>query len=241
MNFEELEKKLCYTFEDKDLLDQALTHPSKGYELKRKVPDNQRLEFLGDAVLQLALTVLLYQELPEKPEGELTQLRARLVNRDCLATVATGFDLGNHLQLGKGEELNKGRTKVSNLADALEAIIGAIYLDQGFDQASLWIYRHFNHLIRTQEDSESYFNPKGALQEHLQSQGKGTPVYETLEETGPDHSKSYKVAVKIGQVLLGIGEGSSKKNAEAEAAHHALLKFNSDTSTSQKKESDSIC
>ncbi|MEM9399088.1 MAG: ribonuclease III [Verrucomicrobiota bacterium] len=222
MEIEAFEKKLKYHFKDKSLLQLALTHPSKGYELRKKLRDNQRLEFLGDAVLQLALTIYLFDELPQQAEGNLTQLRARLVNRETLAELASELQLGQYLALGRGEEKNEGRTKTSNLADALEAVIGALFLDSDYKTATAWIHKNFASIIKKHSCNDLSFNPKGNLQELLQSQGKPTPIYETLDESGPDHDKTYTVAVKANGETLATGEGSSKKAAEAAAAQAAL-------------------
>lgn len=225
MSLEKLERTLGYSFQNKDLLRQALVHPSKGYESRKRIPDNQRLEFLGDAVLQLALTVSLFNKMPNEPEGPLTKLRARLVNRETLAKVACSLNLGDFLELGKGEERNQGRQRTSNLADAMEAVIGSIYLDSDFPKASRWITNLFEPWIRQYTESSHTFNPKGELQEFLQSQGRLPPTYETTEESGPDHNKAYLVAARLGEEILGTGEGSSKKAAEMEAAKKALEKL----------------
>ncbi|MFZ5807070.1 MAG: ribonuclease III [Verrucomicrobiota bacterium] len=217
-----LEKRLGYEFKDRDILKQALTHPSKGYESKKKVSDNQRMEFLGDAVLQLALTIRLYQKFPEMDEGQLTKLRAQMVNRTMLERIALSFGVGEFLILGRGEELNHGRTRASNLADAMEAIIGGVFQDAGFEVAHQWIINILEPYFEETLETSTLANPKGELQEVLQAEGKGTPIYETLEESGPDHARHYSVAVKLGNEELGRGEGASKRAAETQAALHAL-------------------
>lgn len=222
MKLEKLEQKLGYVFTDKALLEQALTHPSKGYESKKKVRDNQRMEFLGDAVLQLALTIRLYTQFPDLDEGHLTKLRAQLVNRAMLERVARSFDVGEFLILGRGEELNAGRTRTSNLANAMEAIIGAIFQDADFPVANEWVVRVFESYLEEATTVESTYNPKGELQELLQGSSRGTPSYEILEESGPDHARHYVVAVKLDDAELGRGEGSSKRAAETAAAAEAL-------------------
>lgn len=227
MNFQELEKKLGYTFTNPTLLEQALTHPSVGYESKRKMQDNQRMEFLGDAVLQLSLTILLYRKFPEMDEGQLTPLRAQMVNKIMLERVALDFHLDQFLILGRGEEMNQGRLRASNLADAMEAIIGAMFEDAGFPPTDAWIVKVFAPYLEKALLTPASSNPKGELQELLQARGQETPIYETVEESGPDHAKNYVVAVKINQEELGRGQGGSKRAAEMEAAIHALERMKS--------------
>jgi ribonuclease-3 len=222
MNTQELQSRLGYTFKDTALLELALMHPSKGHELKTKLGDNQRLEFLGDAVLQLALTDKLYRDFPQLDEGSLTRIRAGLVNAEALEAMALRFDLGDHLILGRGETMNQGRSKRSNLADAMEAVIGAVYLDSGFETAAEWLATQLQALIQEGSKNTVDFNPKGTLQEFLQSRNKPTPEYSLHEESGPDHQKSYVISVISEGVGIGQGSGSSKKAAEMQAAAAAL-------------------
>ncbi|NJK92814.1 MAG: ribonuclease III [Blastochloris sp.] len=215
---EELQQQLGYQFKNQALLELALTHPSKAYEMKKRMGDNQRLEFLGDAVLQLALTDRLYRDFDKMDEGELTRMRAGLVNAEALEQMALGFCLGDCLVLGRGETMNQGRTKRSNLADAMEAVIGAIYLDAGFEATSQWLGNLLEAWIRKGLGNTNDFNPKGSLQEWLQSRNRSRPEYVVVEESGPDHQKHFVVAVLCDQSELGRGSGSSKKAAEMQAA-----------------------
>ncbi|MGF1677921.1 MAG: ribonuclease III [Candidatus Methylacidiphilales bacterium] len=219
---EDLEAKLQCRFQNETLLIQALTHPSCAYGDSTPLHDNQRLEFLGDAILQATLTHYLYQRYPNETEGFLTKLRAAAVNRSALEKIARQFDLGQYLTLGHGEEKNHGREKASNLADAMEAVIGALYLDSGYEATQAWIHRVFTAVIDDLTTSASVFNPKGALQEWLQAKGLPTPNYELVSESGPDHKKTFTVkAVSEGE-CIGLGSGSSKKWAEIAAAQDAL-------------------
>jgi len=218
----DLERLLGYQFHNPTLLREALTHPSHGHELRQKKPDNQRLEFLGDAVLQLVLTRKLYRQFPDMDEGDLTRLRAALVNRKALENMAQHFQLGPFLILGRGENLSQGRTKSSNLADAMEAIIGAIFLDGNFETAADWLEPVLHGLVEENKDRAHAFNPKGSLQELLQAAGKPTPEYLLESEVGPDHAKNYCVRVISEGQELGRGNGSSKKAAEMNAAALAL-------------------
>jgi ribonuclease III len=212
-----LEATLGHRFLNPALLRQALTHPSKA----RGAANNQRLEFLGDAVLQMLLTDLLFHQYPGRDEGVLTQIRARAVNRDSLAAIGRTLGLGQHLLLGHGEERNEGRVKPGNLADAVEAILGAVYLDSGTDAARAFVQRHFADILANLA-GEDEFNPKGTLQELLQSRGLPTPTYEVEEASGPDHEKHFRIRVmSVGQPI-GTGAGNSKKTAEQDAARAAL-------------------
>ncbi|MDZ4787744.1 MAG: ribonuclease III [Blastochloris sp.] len=222
MNLDELQIKLGYTFQNRALLELALTHPSKGHEMKARVGDNQRLEFLGDAVLQMALTIKLYQDYSNLDEGSLTRMRAVMVNAEALEAMALRFDLGDYLVLGRGELMNQGRTKRSNLADAMEAVIGAVYLDSSFEVVSTWIAMQLLDLIQKGPKNTVDFNPKGTLQERLQSQNKPTPEYRLESESGPDHQKCYEVVVISENKELGRGTGNSKKAAEMQSAAAAL-------------------
>lgn len=219
---EALQEKLGHVFQDPGLLRRALTHPSAIPSQRSIGKDNQRLEFLGDAVLQLALTEFLYQQFPKRHEGDLTQLRARLVNRQSLCFLARQMDLGRHLILGRGEAKNDGRDKPSNLADAFEALLGAVYLDADWPQARAVALRFFAPLLEEEQNTNANFNPKGQLQEWLQGKGMATPEYEVVAEEGPDHEKSYAVIVKVSGVEIAKGHGPSKKTAEQDAAAKAL-------------------
>jgi len=219
---ESLESRLDYKFRNSLLLAEAMTHPSLAYESQRPHFDNQRLEFLGDAVLQLILTEDLFKMFPDFPEGKLTKLRSRLVSRRALARLALAIDLGSYVLLGKGEEATGGRRRVSTLADAFEALIGAVYLDIGFDGARELVLRLFQSEIEALSGSPEERNPKGELQECLQAIQPEPPEYEILSETGPDHRKVFQAQVVWRGMVLALGRGKSKKEAEARAAGEAL-------------------
>jgi len=217
-----LEKLLEYKFRNPLLLAEALTHPSLAYESRRPHFDNQRLEFLGDAVLQLVLTEELFRMFPEFPEGKLTKLRARLVSRRSLAKFAADLDLGSFVMLGKGEEASGGRKRDSTLADAFEALIGAVYMDGGPVEAREVLLRITEEAIRELAESPEERNPKGELQECLQAISAEAPQYKVVAESGPDHRKVFKSEVRWRRMPLGTGRGKSKKEAEARAASDAL-------------------
>ena len=221
---ESIEVRLSYKFRNPLLLAEALTHPSLAYESQKAQFDNQRLEFLGDAVLQLVLTEHLYRKFPESPEGRMTKLRAQLVSRNALAQFATELQLGHYILLGKGEEASGGRKRASTLADALEALIGAIYLDSGYESARELVLRLFEEGIGVVSESDEEGNPKGTLQEVLQSMGNEAPRYQITGESGPDHRKVFHSQVLWRGVVLAQGRGKSKKEAEVRAALEALRK-----------------
>lgn len=207
---------LGYQFQNPQLLRQALTHPSMGKQ------DNQRLEFLGDAVLQYIMSDLLYQSHPEDQEGALTHLRALLVCEAALSQVARGLHVGEALLMDKGEELTGGREKPSVLCDAMEAILAAIYLDGGLEPARQLVQRHWpkpEDVHRPMQDS------KGALQEYLQKDGGEAPTYEIIDQSGPPHNRLFVAAVYRHGKQLAQGEGKSKKQAEQAAALSALKKY----------------
>lgn len=218
---ESLESRLGYKFRNSFLLAEAMTHPSLAYEAQAHF-DNQRLEFLGDAVLQLILTEDLYKMFPEFPEGKLTKLRSRLVSRRALARFALTIDLGSYVLLGKGEEATGGRRRVSTLADAFEALIGAVYLDSGYEGSRELVLRLFQSEIESLAGSPEEKNPKGELQETLQAIEPEPPQYVILSETGPDHRKVFQAQVCWCGKELAVGRGKSKKEAEARAAGEAL-------------------
>jgi ribonuclease-3 len=221
---DDFQQRLGHTFADQDLLRLALTHASFGHEKRQRVPDNQRLEFLGDAVLQLSVTAELYRRFPEMPEGRLTVLRARLVNRQHLQALAQQLALGDHLILGRGEENSQGRERPSILADAMEAVFGALFAETGWDISRAIILRLIEPSLAVidAEDDEAATNPKGSLQEKLQAEGEAPPAYRCLSETGPAHARVYEVVVEWQGRELGRGQGASKKEAETRAAEAAL-------------------
>ncbi len=227
-----LQTRLGYTFRNESLLQLALTHPSVAHELGTPVQHNQRLEFLGDAVLQLALTRELYERFPAFDEGPLTKARAKLVNRRSLGTHGRALGLGAHLVLSRGEESHGGRERSSALADACESVIGAIFLDGGYDAARAFILREFGAGLDELSVLPTLENPKGELQEFLQARGPEAPKYHVVSTSGPDHDRVFECTVQHGGVELARGTGKSKKDAESEAALAALKKLREETPTS---------
>ena len=219
---EELQNQLGYTFRDARLLQLALTHPSVAHEQGAPAQTNQRLEFLGDAVLQLVLTRELYEKFPSFEEGPLTKARAKLVNRRTLAEHGRELGLGGHLILSRGEEMHGGRERASALADAFEALLGAIFLDGGFDVARAFILGRFRAAFGGLAGIPILENPKGELQELLQAVSSEAPEYHVASATGPDHDRVFECTVHHGGVELARGSGKSKKAAESEAALAAL-------------------
>lgn len=225
MSFAAFQSRLGYQFRDEALLRLALTHPSVAHDQKRAAaaPTNQRLEFLGDAVLQLCLTHELYAHFATADEGLLTKSRAKLVNARALATQARAIGLGEQLQLGRGEELSGGRDRGSALADAYEALLGALYLDGGLEAARKFILREFRPAIAGLTAAPTIANPKGELQELLQAHSPAAPRYEIITITGPDHSREFECRVSHAGRELAHGKGASKKLAESAAALAALV------------------
>ena len=223
MHLQRLQKTIDYEFKNSDLLVEAITHPSIAHERgKESSAHNQRLEFLGDAVLQLVLTDRIYKLYPDLPEGKLTQIRAHLANRHTLFQRALAIDLGARLMLGKGEEASGGRERLSNLADAYEALLGAVYLDGGVRAARKFILTQFVDEFANIKQTTPRQNPKGRLQELLQAHSPSGPVYRVVHESGPDHSKYFEAVVEWEGREIGRGNGSSKKQAETVAAESAL-------------------
>ena len=217
-----LESRIQYKFRNSLLLAEALTHPSLAYESQQPHFDNQRLEFLGDAVLQLVVTEALYKLFPDSSEGHLTKLRSRVVSRRALARFAMMIYLGDYVLLGKGEEATGGRRRLSTLADAFESLIGAVYLDSGQPAAKELILRLFEAEIEGMVESPDEKNPKGELQECLQAIHPVAPIYQILNQSGPDHRRVFQAEVIWQEKLLATGKGKSKKEAEARAAAEAL-------------------
>jgi ribonuclease-3 len=219
------QERLGCRFHDEGLLRLALTHPSKAREINARLRHNQRLEFLGDAVLGLVLSRELYEAFPGADEGLLTQSRARLVNRDSLGQRGRSLGLGAHLILSRGEESSGGRDRVSALADAFEALLGAIFLDQGFDAVRAFIVREFAgdfNLVSTPSGIE---NPKGELQELLQARSPRAPNYQLIAASGVDHDRDFECAVWHEGAELARGVGKTKRAAESNAAVAALKKL----------------
>jgi ribonuclease-3 len=221
----EFQQRLEYTFRDEHLLRLALTHPSVAHEANAPTQHNQRLEFLGDAVLQLVLTRELYEKFPAFEEGPLTKARAKLVNRRSLAEHAKSLGLGTQMILGHGEAIHGGRDRQSTLADAFEALLGAIFLDGGFDAAREFILRQFVPSFGRLTALPTIENPKGELQEYLQAGSPEAPEYHVVSATGPDHDRMFECTVHHGGAELARGRGKSKKAAESDAALAALKKL----------------
>jgi ribonuclease-3 len=219
------QNRLAYNFRDENLLRLALTHPSVAHDGGVPTPHNQRLEFLGDAVLQLVLTQELYEKFSAFDEGPLTKARAKLVNCRTLAEHARALGLGAHLILGHGEETHGGRERPSTLADAFEALLGAIFLDGGFDAVREFILREFSPSFGKLSVLPRIENPKGELQEFLQARSPEAPEYHVVSATGPDHDRVFECTVHHGGVELARGSGKSKKAAESDAALAALKKL----------------
>jgi ribonuclease-3 len=219
------EQKIGYAFANPALLEQAFTH--KSYQNERQLDltstHNERLEFLGDAVLDLALSDYLMRVFPEANEGELSKIRASLVNESILAEVAKAYDMSQRLRLGKGEILTKGAEKPRLLASCFEAVMGALYLDAGFDRVNAFVEDVFKDFVANLDPKNGYVSDfKTRLQEVTQEKFKKTPVYCILGETGPDHDKIFKVEVQVQKDLVFEGEGKSKKQAEQAAAEKAI-------------------
>jgi len=207
------------------LLRLALTHPSISHELGASQDHNQRLEYLGDAVLQLVLSRELYDRYPHHDEGPLTKIRAQLVNQSSLAEQGRALNLGDHLILSRGEQLSGGRDRPSILADAFEAMLGAIFLDGGYEPARVLILGQFRDALTDIETAATTDNPKGALQEILQALSNEAPQYQVLSATGPDHDRNFECAVYYKGEEIGRGTGKSKKLAESQAAATALARM----------------
>lgn len=219
-----LEARLRYKFRNPLLLAEALTHPSLGHETQRHHFDNQRLEFLGDAVLQLVFTEYLFEQFPEAAEGMLTKTRARLVSREGLKALAEELDLGRFMMLGRGEEAAGGRERPSLLSDAFEALIGAIYLDSDYITARRVVLHASRTHVRQVHEGFQDLNPKGELQEILQSLSPTSPRYVIIGQSGPEHDKRFNAEVHWCGLWLGAGDGRSKKEAEVAAARDALAR-----------------
>lgn len=218
-----LQQSLGVQFNDLSLLEEVLVHTSYVNENPGLAPaSNERLEFLGDAVLGFVIAERLYQGLPYSTEGEMTRLRAALVRRDTLARIAKSVSLGDYLYLGKGEETSGGRNKPVNLAGVLESVIAAICLDQGLATARDFILRLFRKELQKATSQGVKPDYKSQLQELIQARQQSTPVYQVITAVGPDHDRRFTVEVKAGGVVLGRGSGKSKKSAETEAARSAL-------------------
>jgi len=226
IDWHDCQENLGISFRQESLLEEAFVHssyPNENPDFAR--PSNERLEFLGDAVLNFIVAEKLYEEFPKLPEGELTEIRASLVCRDTLAELASSLKLGDWLLLGRGEEASGGRAKANNLANAMEALIGALYLDQGLARARRFILRQLKPELEKIKAGKTTPNYKALIQELIQGQKKPTPVYRLVEATGPDHSKQFTAEILVEGEALGRGTGSSKKTAESQAARAAWEKL----------------
>lgn len=219
----DLEKRIGYSFTNKNLLLLAVTHSSYANEQKgKRKENNERLEFLGDAVLEVTISDYLYRQYPDYDEGRLTKLRSSLVCEYTLAICAKDVGLGRFLLLSKGEDMTGGRERDSILSDAFEALIGAIYLDGGMENAAAFIQKN---LLKDVEDKTLFYDAKTILQEMVQSEGKGSLKYVLIKETGPDHNKEFTVETRIGEKVYARGVGKTKKGAEQIAAYQTILQF----------------
>lgn len=235
-NLDNLEKKLGIKFKNRKLLAQTLVHRSYLNEVTgRGIRSNERLELLGDSILSFIITEWLFKEFPDYPEGELTNLRSNIVRTSSLAQIAQELNLGVYLLLSRGEQESGGAENPSILADTLEAVIGAIYLDRGIATAQNFIQEKFTPLIEEITRKGEFKDAKSILQEKLQAQLQQTPIYKTLKEEGPDHDKIFTVGVYIQSKLLAKGAGKNKQEAEEKAAKTALerLKNTKGSSSSQ--------
>ncbi len=222
-SLKKLETVIGYEFQNQRLLAHALTHSSYANEKHwDKTRCNERLEFLGDAVLELLSSDFLFRNYPTMPEGEMTKLRASLVCEPTLAFCAEAISLGDYLLLGKGEDLTGGRKRPSVVSDAMEAMIGAIYLDGGLANAKEFVHRF---ILNDIEHKQLFYDSKTILQEIVQAEYKGGLSYELIKEEGPDHNKTFEVCVKMGGRVIGRGTGRTKKAAEQVAAYHGICEL----------------
>ncbi len=222
-NYNDIEKKLGVIFKNKDILNTALIHRSYINENRGKnLENNERLEFLGDAVLELIISDYIYTKYPTKPEGELTAIRSAIVRTESLADESRKLDVGQYLLMSRGEEDSGGKSKEYLLANMYEALLGAIYLDQGFAECQKYVERTLLKKVDNIVSEGLFIDPKTKVQEILQSRFKITPSYEIISEEGPDHDKYFTMALKVGNKKISEGHGSSKQRAEEDAAQNAI-------------------
>ena len=216
-----------FKFKNKALLENVFIHRSYLNEHKNlPLVSNEKLEFLGDSVLSLITSIYLYKNFPHLEEGDYTDIKAAIVRTESLAEVGKKLELGKYLFLSKGEEQGKGRTNTNILADCFEALVAAIFIDQSFDAAYDFVLKQlFKDKLENIVENKLYLSPKSRLQEILQAKHKVLPVYKTVSENGPEHNKEFKVSVYLKDKLLGVGNASSKKHAEEQAAKNALEKM----------------
>lgn len=218
-----LQKKLGIAFKDISILQQALVHRSFIHENPEfELQDNERLEFMGDSLLGFVIALKIYEDSPGLSEGEMTKMRAALVRKESLAGLAGSLELGAYLYMGRGEESSGGRDKQSILSGAFEAVVGAVFIDQGFDASRDFIFRVFKGGMDRAADKHLTADYKSQLQELVQSRNRTAPVYKIVRETGPDHAKEFTVEVSVDGVVIGSGRGMSRRQAEKEAARVAL-------------------
>jgi len=225
-NLEQLTEILKYSFNEISLLDSALTHKSYSFEFNNGVGDNERLEFLGDSIIGLCVSEILFHKYPDYPEGKLTLMKSYLVSKKFLAELAVQLDIGKFIKLGTGEEKTGGRKRMTILGNTFEAIAGAIFVDGGYCCASEFINRFIEPKLEIMEISALIYNYKNLLQIYFQKEYGKLPHYKIHEESGPQHEKIYTIAVTIDDRILGIGSDSSKKKAGQKAAQNALSKLN---------------
>jgi len=238
LNIDNLINKLGINFENKDLLLTALTHRSYQNEHKGiKADNNERLEFLGDAVLELIVTEYLYNKFPHLPEGDLTSFRSALVCTTSLAETAKALEFGEYLKMSVGEERTGGREKDYLLANSFEAVLGAIYLDKGYEVCKSYVHKNLVPKLEEIIENRLDINSKTKFQEVAQAKWGFTPEYRVINEEGPDHEKTFTIAVYVDEKKYGIGVGPSKQKAEEEAAKEALKESSPDSTTGQTKSS----
>ncbi|MFA6309702.1 MAG: ribonuclease III [Clostridia bacterium] len=220
---DEFEKIIDYSFKNKDYLFLALSHSSFANEDKKEsLKSNERLEFLGDALLNVVISEKLFNDYKNLAEGDLTKIRANIVCESSLAKCAKNISIGDYLLLGKGEETSGGRRRVSILSDACEALFGAIYCDSGMKEVKKFILKHMKDIIIQSASGNIFYDYKSQLQESVQKNGETVIEYELIDEKGPDHNKLFTVRVKVNENVLGTGNGRTKKEAEMNAAKSAL-------------------
>lgn len=235
---EKLEQVIGYKFNDRDLLAHAMTHSSYANEKHwEKARNNERLEFLGDAVLELVSSDFLFHKNSHMPEGEMTRTRASMVCEQALAYCAGEIHLGEYLMLGRGEEATGGRERASVVSDAMEALIGSIYLDGGFASAKEFIHKF---ILNDLENKQLFYDSKTILQEMVQGMGREALTYELLGEDGPEHNRVYETCAKIGGREIGRGQGRSKKAAEQMAAYRGILKLKEESAV-RPGEQENVC
>lgn len=226
LKFEGIEHAISFKFKNSDLLKEALTHRSYLNEKPNwPHPHNERLEYLGDAVLELAISESLFRKFPDSAEGQLTVLRAALVNYQALAQVALNIGLDKYVLMSRGEARDSGRAREVIFANALEALIGAMYLDRGFKSAEEFILAHIMKLLPEILEKKSYRDPKSELQEIIQEKFKLTPTYKVLDESGPAHKRTFRIGVYFNGDLVAEGTGLSKQEGETDAARKAIPKY----------------